>query len=124
MLEIVVRDGDVAAIEQEYAGTICAIGGGPDIQEGGVGRDFFCVSNSTSGISWDGTDTPWTRYGSVDKLYLQSGQFSSVIKTSRNVNSVDGTPFGLDIDDFNARVPSLAAGGLAWGSLGLLGVGQ
>ena len=39
-----------------------------------------------SGISWDGTDTPWSDV-IAERLLLQSGQFSVTIKTSRGVVS-------------------------------------
>ena len=39
------------------------------------------VDTFATGISWDGTNTPWSGR-TDDKLYLQSGQFSSTVKTS------------------------------------------
>jgi hypothetical protein len=45
-------------------------------------------------------DTPWTG-ASDDKLYLQSGQFSSTIKTSQSVTAVDNSPTGITYDGNN-----------------------
>ena len=45
-------------------------------------------------------DTLWIGYG-TDKLYLQSGQFTSTLKTSEYIGSVDLTPFGISWDGTN-----------------------
>lgn len=45
------------------------------------------------------TDTLWCGLAAADdKLYLQSGEFTSTIKTSRDVNSIDGYPDGISSD--------------------------
>ncbi len=46
-------------------------------------------------------DTPWT--GFIDqKLYLQSGQFTSTLKTSQDVSGVDTVPTGICWDGTNS----------------------
>lgn len=45
-------------------------------------------------------DTPWCGY-SDDKLYLQSGQFTSTVKTSEYVGGVDALPAGISYDGAN-----------------------
>lgn len=42
-------------------------------------------------------NTPWTGF-SGDKLYLQSGQFTSTLKTSEYVGGVDTSPTGISYD--------------------------
>ena len=44
--------------------------------------------------------TPWIG-GEADKLYLQSGQFSSTLKTSRDISGIDSTPTGISYDGTN-----------------------
>ena len=45
-------------------------------------------------------DTPWI--GSTDdKLYLQSGQFTSTLKTSENINAIDTVPTDISWDGTN-----------------------
>ncbi len=46
------------------------------------------------------TDTPWVGYGD-DKLYLQSGQFTSIIKASESVTAIDLIPYGISWDGTN-----------------------
>lgn len=46
------------------------------------------------------TATPWTGTGD-DKLYLQSGQFNSTLKTSLSVGAVDTVPEGISWDGTN-----------------------
>ncbi len=53
--------------------------------------DVSGVDVSLTGISWDGTNTPWSGYA-ADKLYLQSGQFSATLKTSVSIGGIDGLP--------------------------------
>ncbi len=51
---------------------------------------------SPVGISWDGTNTPWTgTHEADDKLYLQSGQFTSSLRTSI---SAKANPTGISWD--------------------------
>jgi hypothetical protein len=45
-------------------------------------------------------DTPWIGYND-DKLYLQSGQFTSTIKTSQSVGGIDAVPYGISWDGTN-----------------------
>jgi len=45
-------------------------------------------------------DTPWIG-ATDDKLYLQSGQFTSTIKDSESVNSIDAAPYGVSFDGTN-----------------------
>lgn len=42
------------------------------------------------GISWDGTNTPWTET-TATKLFLTSGQFTSTLKTSLDLTTVSNT---------------------------------
>ena len=44
--------------------------------------------------------SPWCGQEGV-KLYLQSGQFTSTIKTSQDVSAVETTPDGISYDDTN-----------------------
>lgn len=54
-------------------------------------------------------DTPWS--GAIsDKLYLQSGQFTSTLKTSQSVTGIDTTPTGIETNDVDSR---LGVGGSA-----------
>lgn len=46
------------------------------------GSEKIFLSESANNIVWDSADTPWS---SGDVLYMQSGQFSSVLKTSQSV---------------------------------------
>lgn len=46
-------------------------------------------ASQVNGISWDGTNTTWVRTGGGnEKLELQSGQFTTTIKTSQDVSGV------------------------------------
>jgi hypothetical protein len=45
-------------------------------------------------------DTPWIGYEG-DKLYLQSGQFTSTVKTSLSITAVDTVPLDIDWDGTN-----------------------
>jgi hypothetical protein len=45
-------------------------------------------------------DTPWCG-GQASKLYLQSGQFTSTLKTSQSVGAVDTGPSGIACDETN-----------------------
>lgn len=61
-------------------------------------------SNDPSGISWDGTNSLFTKpSSSVDKLYLESGYFTSTILTSEDVTSINNQPSGICVNDFAAR---------------------
>ncbi len=51
-------------------------------------EDVSGVDATPTGISWDGTNTPWSG-STADKLYLQSGQFTSTLKTSEDVSASD-----------------------------------
>ena len=66
-------------------------------------EDIHGVDASIAGISWDGTDTPWSGFEST-KLYLTSGQFSSVIKTSEAIGGIDTIPTDICTNDVNARL--------------------
>ena len=46
-------------------------------------------------------DTLWCGFGTNDKLYLQSGQFTSTIKTSLDINSINAVPRGISWDGVN-----------------------
>lgn len=54
---------------------------------------------SVEGISWNGTNTPWTGISGTAKLLLQSGLFSSVIKTSQTTSG--NVPDGISWDGEN-----------------------
>jgi len=73
-------------------------------------------------MSWDGTNTPWAG-SAADKVYLQSGQFTSTLKTSQSLATWSGTGFGSGVgtDDNNARLG--IAGVVFVPRLALLGVG-
>jgi hypothetical protein len=58
------------------------------------------VDAGISGISWDGTNTPWCG-NEADKLYLTSGQFTSTIKTSEAIGGTEGTDTGISWDGTN-----------------------
>jgi len=45
-------------------------------------------------------DTPWCGYAD-DKLYLQSGQFTSTIKDSVSIGAIESVPFGISWDGQN-----------------------
>ncbi len=45
-------------------------------------------------------DTPWCG-NDADKLYLQSGQFTSTLKTSEDINTIDDGPQGITWDGTN-----------------------
>lgn len=45
-------------------------------------------------------DTPWCGLG-ADKLYLQSGQFTSTLKTSESIGGIDGEPSDISYDGTN-----------------------
>ena len=44
--------------------------------------------------------TPWAGF-TDDKLYLQSGQFSATMKTSRAVGAIEASPVGISWDGAN-----------------------
>jgi len=46
------------------------------------------VEETPVGISWDGANTPWVG-AQARKLYLTSGQFTSTLKDSKDVKSVN-----------------------------------
>lgn len=57
-------------------------------------QDVSSQVNSLQGISWDGTDTPFSGQRTAttdDWLWLMSGQFSSTIKTSQRVDTISDT---------------------------------
>lgn len=58
--------------------------------------DVTSKSVQPSGISWDGTNTPWVGSTAGNDLVLQSGQFSSTIKDSEEAPPADCR--GLSVD--------------------------
>lgn len=48
-------------------------------------------------------NTPWVG-DTDDKLYLQSGQFSATMKTSRAVGTIDTLPRDIETSDVTARL--------------------
>jgi hypothetical protein len=64
--------------------------------------DVSSISNTPWGVSWDGTNTPWTG----GKLYLQSGQFTSTLKTSEG--GAIGQSRDISWDGADTPVVSLA----------------
>jgi hypothetical protein len=56
------------------------------------------VDLGPGGDAWDGQNGVWSGYGDR-KLYLQSGQWSTTLKTSQSISSID-TPFGCSTNDF------------------------
>lgn len=67
-------------------------------------QSVSAAATTTSGISADGTNTPWlaSRIATVDPhLFLTSGQFTSTIKDSEDVSGVDSTASGITFDGTN-----------------------
>ena len=62
--------------------------------------DVHVVDDGADGISWDGTNTPWSGNG-ADKLYLTSGQFTTTVLTSQSVAGIDNTITDISWDGFN-----------------------
>jgi hypothetical protein len=58
------------------------------------------IDTLTTDISWDGTNTPWSG-NSASKLYLQSGQFTSTLKTSESLSVIDSGVQGISWDAIN-----------------------
>ena len=58
------------------------------------------VDLTPGGCSYDGTNTPWTG-AEADKLYLQSGEFTSTLKTSESITGIDTAPRGISWDGVN-----------------------
>ena len=58
------------------------------------------IDTDPRGCSWDGTNTPWAG-SQANKLYLQSGQFTSTLKTSYATGIFPG---GISTDDVNSRL--------------------
>ena len=56
------------------------------------------VTTNPDGISWDGTNTPWVNYYPSPKLMLQSGQFTSTVKTSLDISAVEEGAQGITFD--------------------------
>jgi hypothetical protein len=61
------------------------------------------VDNAPNGVSWDGANTPFTGLAG-QKLYLQSGQFTSTLKTSESITGVDNGITGTEHGNVNARL--------------------
>ena len=57
------------------------------------------------GISWDGTNTPWSGKADI-KLYLQSGKFTSTLKESQTLGGVN-YPESISTDDYSSRVSGI-----------------
>ncbi len=67
---------------------------------------------NTFGISWDGTNTPWTRTGnspfsSLPKIFLQSGQFTSSLLQSLDVSSIDVDSRDISWDGTNTPMTAV-----------------
>lgn len=60
-------------------------------------------TSTVTGISWDGTNTPWVDMWhdppKLPKLFLQSGQFTSTLKTSKDVSAIAHIPEGISYSD-------------------------
>ncbi len=54
------------------------------------------ATDATGGITWDGTNTPWSGDNPPARLYLTSGQFTSTIKTSTNIGGAGIGTTGMD----------------------------
>lgn len=60
------------------------------------------IDISLSGITFNGTNTPWIGY-EASKLYLQSGQFTSILKTSQYIGGINLYPRGIETSDYEGR---------------------
>lgn len=53
---------------------------------------------SPEDVDFDGTDTPWINQSVTDKLIRVSGVFTSTVKASLNITSLDNNPKGISFD--------------------------
>jgi hypothetical protein len=58
------------------------------------------INDLVTDVSWDGTDTPWCGVDPI-RIYLQSGQFTSTLKTSEDLSAVDSAAQGVSWDGVN-----------------------
>ena len=64
--------------------------------------DVSAIDNTVNDVSFNGTDSPWIGT-QAEKFYLQSGQFSVTLKTSRTT-SVNTESTGIEHNDTDARL--------------------
>ena len=67
---------------------------------------------NTWGISWTGIDTPWSRTGtspfsSLPKIFLTSGQFTSSVRLSLAVESIDIDARGISWDGTDTPITAV-----------------
>lgn len=72
-------------------------------------KTSLSVTADPMDISFDGTDTPAIRGATVDKILRHSGQFTSTIKDSVDITSINSQPTGIEVNDFNSRLGIAAA---------------
>jgi len=74
-------------------------------------KESFASVNGPTGISWNGTDVLWeSNAGGAQKLFLQSA-YTSTLKTSEDVSSVETAPFGIENSDFDVRLGIVVVSG-------------
>lgn len=74
-----------------------------------VVKDSQSTAVGVAGIGFTGTNTLWSMNSFLGKkLYLQSGEFSSTLKTSLDVSSLSKIPTDLETDDVSARLSGTA----------------
>ena len=62
------------------------------------------ATGNITGMSWDGTNTPVSESTNT-KLRLYSGQFTSTLKDSEDISTIDNVaPIDLCGDDFYRRI--------------------
>jgi hypothetical protein len=90
------KDGKLFLQSGQFTGTLKA------------SQSVESIATNPGGIAWDGTDTPWSGNSSsppspsnVRKLFVQSGQFTSTVKESEDVTSID-LPSGIAWDGTNS----------------------